>query len=48
MGIELPPYLADYRARILQHPAAQWAVGVYRRHRGSPVEVSRRTAAAQG
>jgi glutathione S-transferase len=43
MGIELPPYLADYRATVLQHPAAQWALEVHRRHRGSSAAVSRRT-----
>ena len=30
-----PPYLKDYCATLLRHPAAQWAVGIYRLHRGS-------------
>ena len=40
----LPPYLQDYRAALLQHPATQWAAGVYRLHRGRAAEVSRRSA----
>jgi glutathione S-transferase len=46
LGVELPPYLQDYRATLLQHPAMQWAAGIYRRHRGGSTEVSRRSAAA--
>lgn len=42
-GIELPPYLADYRATVLRHPAAQWAFELYRTHRGSSAAVSRTT-----
>ena len=34
LQVELPPYLKDYRAAVLQHPAAQWAAGIYRLHRG--------------
>jgi len=44
-GIELPPYLDEYRATIAAHPAAEWALGVYRRHRGPSAAVSRRAAA---
>jgi len=29
-----PLYLKDYRATLLRHPAAQWAAGIYRLHRG--------------
>jgi hypothetical protein len=43
--VELPLYLKDYRATLLQHPAAQWAVGIYRLHRGCSAEVAKRTAA---
>jgi glutathione S-transferase len=35
LQVELPPYLKDYCATLLRHPAAQWAVGIYRLHRGS-------------
>src|SRR6266699_3067565 len=31
---------------LLQHPATQWAAGVYRLHRGRSAEVPRRSAAA--
>ena len=45
LEVELPPYLKDYRARLLRHPAVQWAAGIYRLHRGHSAEVARRTAA---
>jgi glutathione S-transferase len=45
LQVELPLYLKDYRATLLQHPAAQWAAGIYRLHRGSSREVAKRTAA---
>jgi glutathione S-transferase len=41
LRIDLPPYLQDYRATLLQHPAAQWAAGIYRLHRGHSAEVPR-------
>jgi len=44
LQVEWPPYLQDYRVTLLRHPAAQWATGIYRRHRGSSAEVSRRSA----
>jgi len=44
--VELPPYLRDYRATLLRHPAAQWAAEIYRLHRGRSAEVSRRSTAA--
>lgn len=37
--IEWPPCLSGYRDALLRHPAAQWAAGIYRRHRGSSAEV---------
>jgi len=46
LRVELPPYLQDYRATLLPHPATQWAVGIYRLHRGRSAEVSRRAATA--
>ncbi|HEV2545947.1 MAG TPA: glutathione S-transferase [Stellaceae bacterium] len=46
LRLELPTYVQDYRAALLQHPAAQWAVGIYALHRGRSAEVSRRAAAA--
>jgi glutathione S-transferase len=45
LQVELPSYLKDYRATLLQHPAAQWAAGIYRLHRGYSREVAKRTAA---
>ena len=46
LGVELPIFLQDYRTTVLQHPAAQWAVNIYRLHRGRSAEVSRRAAIA--
>jgi len=43
--VELPWYLKDYRAMLLQHPAAQWAAGIYRLHRGRSAEVAQRAVA---
>ena len=40
LRLELPAYMQDYRAALLQHPAAQWAAGIYRLHRGYSAEVS--------
>jgi len=45
LRVELPPYLQDYRATLLRHPATQWAANIYRLHRGLSAEVSRRAAA---
>ena len=39
LRVDLPPYLQDYRATLLQHPATQWAAGIYRLHRGRSAEV---------
>src|SRR5262249_6236860 len=41
IGVELPPYLQDYRATLLEHPAMRWAAGIYRLHRGQSAEVAR-------
>jgi len=45
LRVDLPPYLKDYRATLLRHPAAQWAVGIYHLHRGNSAEIAKRTAA---
>jgi glutathione S-transferase len=34
LRVELPPYLQEYRASLLRHPAMQWAADIYRLHRG--------------
>ncbi len=41
LRVEWPAYLQDYRARLLEHPATQWAAGLYRRHRARSAEVVR-------
>ena len=41
LSVELPAYLADYRAGLLEHPAVQWASGIYRQHRGRSAEIPR-------
>jgi glutathione S-transferase len=43
MQVELPAYLEDYRSMLLRHPAAHWAAGIYRLHRGHSAEIARRT-----
>jgi hypothetical protein len=45
LRVELPPYLKDYGATLLRHPAAQWATCIYRLHRGYSAEIAKRTAA---
>ena len=40
LRVELPAYLQEYRAGILRHPAAQWAMNIYRLHRGRSAEGS--------
>jgi glutathione S-transferase len=44
LQVELPLYLKDYRTSLLRHPAAQWAIGIYRVHRGYSAEVAKRAA----
>jgi hypothetical protein len=39
LRVEWPPYLRDYRAGLLEHPAARWATEIYRLHRGRSAEV---------
>lgn len=41
LRVALPSYIEGYRADLLRHPAAQWAAGIYRRHRGQSAEVRR-------
>lgn len=41
-GIQLPDYMTDYAATVIGHPAAQWAMTIYRRHRGGSAAVKRR------
>jgi glutathione S-transferase len=45
LRVELPPYLQEYRDAVMRHPAALWAVGIYRLHRGRSAEVQRPTGA---
>jgi glutathione S-transferase len=40
LRVELPAYLEDYRAKVRNHPAARWAEGIYRLHRGRSAQVS--------
>jgi glutathione S-transferase len=44
LRVEWPPYLQDYRAALLEHPAMRWAAGIYRLHRGRSAEIPRRSA----
>jgi glutathione S-transferase len=46
LRVALPPYLEEYRAAVLQHPALQWVAEIYRLHRGRSAEVPRRSEAA--
>jgi glutathione S-transferase len=41
LRVEWPAYLRDYRAALLEHPAARWAADLYRLHRGRSAEVAR-------
>jgi glutathione S-transferase len=41
LEVELPVYLREYRDKLLRHPTGQWAVGIYRLHRGSTKAVRR-------
>ena len=43
---EWPPYLQDYRAHVLEHPAGRWAALMYQLHRGASAEIARPAAAA--
>lgn len=39
--VDFPPYLADSRATVMQHPA-RWVADIYRLHRGRSAEVNGR------
>jgi glutathione S-transferase len=41
LAVALPDNLRQYRDDLARHPAAQWALEMYRRHRGSSAEVRR-------
>jgi glutathione S-transferase len=45
LQVELPMYLKDYRIMLMRHPAAHWAVGIYRLHRGYSAEVAKHMSA---
>lgn len=45
LQVELPAYLREYRDAVRAHPAAQWALGIYRQHRGRSAELPRQHAA---
>jgi glutathione S-transferase len=48
LRVQLPGHLQEYRATVLRHPAAQWAAGIYRLHRGRSAEVARRSKVDAG
>ena len=39
LAVALPDELLKYQAELTRHPAGQWALGIYRRHRGVSAEV---------
>jgi len=41
LALTLPASLRQYRDDVARHPAAQWTLEMYRRHRGSSAEVRR-------
>jgi len=41
LRVTWPPSLEEYRAAVLEHPAARWAMEIYREHRGRSAEVGR-------
>jgi glutathione S-transferase len=41
-----PAYHQHYRDGVMRHPAAAWAAGIYRLHRGHSAEIPRTRAAA--
>ena len=41
LAVALPESLRQYRDGLVRHPAAQWALEMYRRHRGRSAEVRR-------
>jgi glutathione S-transferase len=46
LQVELPMYLKDYRTMLMRHPAADWAAGIYRLHRGYSADVAKRRSAS--
>lgn len=46
LQVQRPPYHEEYRASVLRHPAALWAAGIYRLHRGRSAELPRPAVAA--
>lgn len=46
LAVALPDSLRQYRDDVARHPAAQWTLEMYRRHRGSSAEVRRAKTAA--
>ena len=44
LQISFPDYLERYRDTVAGHPAAQWIVEIYRRHRGRSAELPRERA----
>ena len=46
LEVALPDGLRQYRDELARHPAAQWTLEIYRRHRGSSAEVRRATTVA--
>jgi hypothetical protein len=45
LQVELPTYLREYRDAVRAHPAARWAQGIYRQHRGRSAEIPRQRVA---
>jgi glutathione S-transferase len=41
LALTLPDNLRQYRDEVARHPAAQWSLEIYRRHRGHSAEVRR-------
>jgi len=46
LAVTLPDGLRQYLDELVRHPAAQWALDMFRRHRGRSAEVRRNQAAA--
>jgi glutathione S-transferase len=41
MTVTLPDSVREWSDEVKRHPAAQWSLGIYRRHRGTSAEVRR-------
>jgi glutathione S-transferase len=46
LAVALPDELLKYQAEVIRHPAGQWALGIYHRHRGVSAEVRSARASA--